>query len=80
VLTLLFLRGLILKLRYELCGSRKPSDGASSIRMVPLVSGVYPLVPPSGITLTERLEEEIATGLPPDWNLLFAGTIDMIDE
>ena len=70
--------GLIRNDKYDMCGSRNWRDGESSMRMTPLVSGVYPDVPPSGITFTVRRDEEIATALPPDWKRAFAGTIDMM--
>ena len=73
-----FILGLIRNDKNELCGSRNCRLGASSSRMVPFVSGVYPDVPPSGITFTVRREDDIATGIPPDWNRAFDGTMDMI--
>ena len=61
-----------------MCVSKNCNDGDSSIRMVPLVSGVYPDVPPSGITLTVLRELLMATAFPPDWKRAFDGTIDIV--
>jgi hypothetical protein len=73
-----FILGLMRKDKNDACGSRNCKDGARSMRMVPFVSGVYPEVPPSGITFTVRLVLLIATGLPPDWKRAFDGTIDIV--
>ena len=72
--------GFTLNERYELWQSKNCRLGESSIRIVPFVSGVYPDVPPSGMTFTLRRELEIATGLPPLWYLLFDGTIDIVSK